>query len=626
MTATAVTFTSSCVGSSTATLDSPVNSVNGIAISTYVATGCNGNDLITASAVVDGVTISATATLNVQPATAGSIVFVSATPESIALQGTGGAGLSETSTVVFQVKDTAGANVVGQTVSFSLNTTVGGLSIVTTSATTNAKGEVQTVVQSGTVPTAVRVTASVDGASPAIETQSDQLVVSTGIPDQNSISLGTTVLNPEAWGFDGETSVITARLADRYNNPVPDGTAVSFTAEGGSIESSCTTVDGKCDVIWTSQAERPCGETLGLPSLQSAVTLNNCLADGGGNNPAVPQPGTAPLGHPYAGRVTIVATAVGEESFIDVNGNGVFDDGDSFTDLPEAYLDIDESDTRETNEIFFDFDQDQTYDAADGKFNGVLCAHSTLCSTKQTIHVRQKLVLVMSGSDAYIKHSPSITIPYGGAGTDTLYFSDLHNQPLPSGTHVTFTVGAVNGTIKSGDLDILSTNKNGATAYNLYLESAKPTNTQADVVFIEVKTPKGVVTRDTIPVIAEGTPKADLAITSVIANADPVAAGTNLTYTIGVINNGPDNATGVSLTTVTPSGLTIVTTSAGCFGDPVVCNIGNLANGATQSVTITYDTSGITPPVSLTFTASVTATETDNSTLNNDSGAFTQVN
>ena len=61
-------------------------------------------------------------------------------------------------------------------------------------------------------------------------TTSKTLVVSTGLPDQNSVSLSASVLNIEgAYDTDGKTSEITVRLADKFNNPAPDGSAAIFS-------------------------------------------------------------------------------------------------------------------------------------------------------------------------------------------------------------------------------------------------------------------------------------------------------------------------------------------------------------------------------------------------------------
>lgn len=155
-TETEVTFTSVCAGTQAATLISPVKSANGVAISDYVAKGCEGADTITATATINSKALTATGVINVQPAVLGSIQFVSATPSSIALKGTGGAGLSETSTIVFKVLNSVGGVVPNKDVTFSLDTDVGGLSLSPLAAKTDANGQAQTVVQAGTIPTPVR--------------------------------------------------------------------------------------------------------------------------------------------------------------------------------------------------------------------------------------------------------------------------------------------------------------------------------------------------------------------------------------------------------------------------------------------------------------------------------------
>jgi hypothetical protein len=223
-----INFSSPCAAQGLATITNPVVTTSGIATTNYVATGCSGDDVITATATVGGQQLSATGTVTVAPGAIGSIIFESATPTNVALRGTGSTNNPETSTVVFRVLDQAGGPRQGSTVNFSLNTTVGGISVSPTSAVSGTDGRVQTVVQGGTVATTVRVTATVQGVTPVLATQSNQLTVTTGIPDQDSFSLAPQCSNVEAWNRDGVVAPITVRLSDRYNNPVPDGTAVTF--------------------------------------------------------------------------------------------------------------------------------------------------------------------------------------------------------------------------------------------------------------------------------------------------------------------------------------------------------------------------------------------------------------
>jgi len=397
ITPTPVTFASSCANSSTANLDENVTTVNGEARSTYEDLTCattEGNqDTIVATITVNSVAISATLTIDLLPDSLGSIEFVSADPTNIVLRGTGGQGKQETSTLTFLVKSLLGNPVSQQAVNFSLDTEVGGLNVNPTTSFTNSQGLVTTRVTSGYVPAAVRVSATTQADS-NITTQSDLLSVNTGLPDQNSITLSTNRSNPEAHSFSGVEVVVTAYMADTFNNPVPDGTTINFTTEGGFIQPSCNTVNGICNVTWT------------------------------GTNPRV-------ANH----RITVLATAIGHETLFDVNGNNLFDDADTpngdadihnhpytdsglgrslyedagFVDLSEAWRDDNENRQHDQGEVFIDYNNNQAFDGDDQKFNGPHCEHSTLCADpdNRKINVRKAIIMIMSGSEVIYTLSTS---------------------------------------------------------------------------------------------------------------------------------------------------------------------------------------------------------------------------
>ncbi|MBA6417994.1 Ig-like domain-containing protein [Colwellia sp. 6M3] len=550
-----INFTSGCssLETPTATLSTPITTSNGIATSTYLAKGCVGNDPISVTANAGGINLSATATLNVLPADVGSIEFVSATPELIAIQGTGSADKPESSTLLFRVLDTNGNPVNNQDVDFILNTDVGGINLIPESATTNSQGIVQTVVNSGTVSRTVRVTASISDSAPVISTQSSELIISTGIPDQDSFSISADILNPEAWDLDGTEVVVTARLADAFNNPPPP-TVVFFTTEGGSIDSansSCTTnTDGACSVIWRSQFPKPDGHVIGdVNNVNHVPELVNSM------------------GQKFGGRATILATTIGEESFPDLNGNGRFDvcevvaftggtgkpcnpDGSINTsgaditytgndvsgrafDLAETFVDYNEDGIFNPGvtggelggelETPSDFNRNGVHDGKDGKYNGALCAipaHDG-CSTQQSLDVRGSLVLVMSGSDAFgvinstndavsgtidddnDPNTPEIVNPNDDPSDDTVYIagentgfasviiSDLHNQPMPAGSIVSFeaSVGSIVG---PSSFTWNNHNKNGGSGFGVAIKGAQ--EPASGVLLISVETPNGAET------------------------------------------------------------------------------------------------------------------------------------
>ena len=548
-----VTFSSACAAAGLATIDSPVTTINGVATATYRANGCEITDNITATANAGGVILSATGTLTVQPASVGSLQFISANPENIVLKGTGGPGNSETSVVTFRLLDSTGSAMDGELVCFSLNTTIGGITVIPSTAdascpagsdssgSTDANGDVSLTVVSGTAATTIRVTAEATVGANTVTSQSSNLVVSTGIPDQDSFSLSANILNPNAWDIDGTEVIVTARLADAFNNPAPDGTVVSFVTEGGAIESSCTTASGACSVTWTSQNARPAGQEL---NGRDPRTTN---VDGTGTPNF--------MGQSFGGRATITATAIGNESFPDLNGNGLFDTAEEAAfaaqtdvnglpfDLKEAFVDYNEDglfnpqeaggQTGGEIEEFVDFDGDDVFDLQDTLYNGALCGDATNCAvndadtTNDTINIRGSIVLVMSSAsqpnlalttvnddegtmiisqsndgltDTYNLNGSDVAAPsasdiagyrrmdltVSGTGTATVVIADFHNQPMPAGTEVAFvtTTGTLQGTT---EFTWPNHSRNGGTAFSLALKA--PTTAESGLISVEITPP-----------------------------------------------------------------------------------------------------------------------------------------
>ena len=441
------------------------------------------------------------------PASAlGSIKFVGADTTNIALKGTGGAGRQEFSTLTFQVFDQTGHPVQGTQVNFTLNTTIGGLSLVPQSALTDANGLVSTVVSAGTVPTPfVIVTASIPNTG--ITTVSSVLVVSTGLPVNARISISTTIGNFEGWNFDGPAgpactgspsqTCVTMSTADHFGNPPPDGTAVNFTAAYGGIGASCLT-----------------GAVLATPTGQ---TTNSAVSGvSGACSVAYWSLGNRPPG----GRSVVMGYLRGEEDFFDANGNNVCDNcGNTFG--PEFKVANDLS-----PDIFRDDNEDFHWDPGepcigpntnglcstppDGLYNGVL-ANPKIPNAQQTTYLGRSYVAIWSGSNAFISFSPAGVCadfsPSGSSGILHFRIVDLNGNPMPAGTTIVFTgtaiapgalttfvvrnyvigIGQHFGTgpgdvvIEEYDIPVLCTVMGG-------------------FVTVTVTTPRGVITRLTVPV------------------------------------------------------------------------------------------------------------------------------
>ena len=159
-----ITLRSNCAQQGLSTLESPVTTVDGTATATYTAVRCEGTDDIVATLV--GSSGQAVGQLTIASPQVSSLRFVSATPEFIALKGTGGAGRQETSEVTFQIVTETGAPISGQAVQFSLSTEVGGVSLLNPSTFTDSEGMATTFVSAGDVSTPVRVIASIEAIGP----------------------------------------------------------------------------------------------------------------------------------------------------------------------------------------------------------------------------------------------------------------------------------------------------------------------------------------------------------------------------------------------------------------------------------------------------------------------------
>ncbi len=504
---------SGCVLSGQAQLPNSVDTVNGQATATYTATGCSGDDEITATLASNGAT--ATTVLTVAEADDDQIAFQEIQPESriIALKGTGTGNRPETATVTFKVEpggspEEEGPGIGGVPVDFKISTDVGGIALQNDSGITDSDGMVKAVVTSGNIATSVTVTATIRKENgPGNSTASPPIVVSTGLPDQNSISISASTLNVKgALNYDGRTAEITVRLADKFNNPVADGTSAVFTTEYGSIEPSCVTTNGGCTVTWTSQDPR-------FPVFNQDLVQNiySNTYDCDSNNAEL---GPCPddLGTIRGLRTTILVTVVGEEYFVDSNGNGLYDKNEPFENLPEAFVDHNEDGvytpvegpqcptppgTDETceaagaEETFIDFDGDGEYslnvDPVTGKgvYNGSLCPlegeERGWCS-RELVNVRDDIVLIMSDDSEFYytlvnARTDRVVSSISGGDRFEVYIADFYNNsPAPEVEIKVDAEGECAGKLLTDlEPDIPDTNRPGAFTLPIRVENVVKT-------------------------------------------------------------------------------------------------------------------------------------------------------
>ena len=303
-----VSVSSSCLASGKASISPATFTATTTSVTLlYKDNGCGAlqqEDVI--QAVVVGAANSATLTLPLSPPGVSSIAFVQAVPETIFLKGS---GLGESSTVTFEVRDSAGNPLRNQRVQVTLLTGLGGLTMegqpfnTAVGLDTDANGRVSARVNAGTVPTPVRILASITlNGGTVVSTVSSNLSVAVGFPSQLNFSLAQGTLNIEGYDRDGTTNTYSIIAADRNGNPVPVGTTINFVTEGGTVEPAKRTqlVDG----------------------------LARATANFVSSSP-----------RPIDGRITITAYALGEESFLDRNGDNAWNTGEPYQNLGDLFKD-----------------------------------------------------------------------------------------------------------------------------------------------------------------------------------------------------------------------------------------------------------------------------------------------
>lgn len=129
--------------------------------------------------------------------------------------------------------------------------------------------------------------------------------VSNGLPNQKSMTLSAEKYGLD-WNLNGDLVKVTVQVANTAGNPVPDGTTVQFSAEGGQVVQACNL---KGTVVGSS-------------------TISACSVDFVVQNP-----------RPYDGAVTVIAWLQGQEAFNDLNGNGQYDANEPFYDSGIPYRD-----------------------------------------------------------------------------------------------------------------------------------------------------------------------------------------------------------------------------------------------------------------------------------------------
>jgi len=172
---------------------------------------------------------------------ANTIAFIGASPNQLAVYGSGG---SETSIITYEVRDSLGFPVDinhSEIVSFSLVPAgFGGAYITPTSVATNASGRVAITANSGTIAGTIQILARVTRRGtvvPAdtIRSEPVRIIIHGGLPDLAHFGIGANPINVPGLDVNLVSSQVTAIVGDIYGNPVQQNTAVYFTTDEGII-------------------------------------------------------------------------------------------------------------------------------------------------------------------------------------------------------------------------------------------------------------------------------------------------------------------------------------------------------------------------------------------------------
>lgn len=455
-----VEFTSACLQDGKAAFsNSTVITGTGTATTTYIPEGCVGEDVILASIGE----ARATATVNVSPADVGFVAYSGTDVTSIAYDTYWGDSQPSIANVSFTLFDDRGKPVAGQTVTFSLTSEEGGISLANTTAESNNSGIVSTRVQAGSIAISVRVIATFTAADGSeISTVSYPIAVNSGPADYDSFSIATSLFAPEAWNRDGEEIELSVTAGDHHNNPVPDGTEISFWSEFGIISDTCTTTEGRCTVTWSSGGDR---STLPLP------------ADG---------------------LATITAWTAGEDSFYETGAaNQLYDPGETRLSTPERFYDRDYNGSYDSAfESYYDYNEDGVYNANSLLFRGYSCSEAAVTAghCADSVEVWDDIQILMAGS--YISLTPT---PNSATGETTfsILLEDVNGNQPPAGSTVSVQTSYGTATI-IGDSDVPDgVSTSGYTVTILFEPEDDP---GAGNLIVDVETPSGAKSAIIIPV------------------------------------------------------------------------------------------------------------------------------
>lgn len=271
-----------------------------------------------------------------------ALVYVGATPTVIGVQGS---AITSTSRVQFQLFNDENQPVVNQQVSFTLDPNSDPAASVTPFAATDSTGTATAFLLAGgqAAPLTVRARATRSGTT--VTSSANPVSVVGGKPAWGPTQIGV-VGSPFVWsegavsGYEQpfgpvsrpDPTTLHIQLADRFTNRVQKPYEVQVRVESGSVQQSVTTDTNGLGVV-----SYIAGPVFALERNAQRTEAREIVRYRESHSDA-PQPVTR-IAQPSDGKIQVLFATRGEESFQDVNGDGLKQATEAFTDLPEPFLD-----------------------------------------------------------------------------------------------------------------------------------------------------------------------------------------------------------------------------------------------------------------------------------------------
>jgi hypothetical protein len=383
--------------------------------------------------------------------------------QGYALQGVRSSGFQEVNLLTFEVIDTSGKPLKGAAVTFT-HASLGGSfvgatrscttaspPICTATGVTDATGLVAVPLASGSAAGLVSVGARATASGATVNTIASNLPIVGAKPSGAHVFLECSPKNVPALSVD-HTCLTTfyeknitceAFFADRFGNVLGRSVVATFASEAGAAGPPVATAE--LDPTSTTDQTQKLGRAVNTVAI-AGYPLPVDVAPWPGEPSHVivgDSCGTGPTSqrtrNPRDGLVTVIVMARGEEGFVDVNGNGVYDAGEPFIDLGEPFIDANDNGVHDDGEWFLDVNGNGVYDGPNGKWD----ADTTVWAETRVMY---------TGLPVYATLNPTpMSIASGDAALLTFAFTDENANPLsPRFTTyaLTSTFGLVTADVK----------------------------------------------------------------------------------------------------------------------------------------------------------------------------------